>query len=41
MIYVFLPDEATPVWAPMDAEHIQGDEQHISRFKGVILLAEA
>ena len=34
VIYVFLPDEATPVWAPMDAEHVQGDVYRITDCRG-------
>ena len=28
-IYVFLPEENTPVWAPMGAEHVGGDVYRI------------
>ena len=34
IIYVFLPEEAVPVWAPMDAEHVHDDIYRILDDRG-------
>ena len=34
VIYVYLPDEGTDVWAPMDAERIRGDIYRITNDRG-------
>jgi hypothetical protein len=33
-IYVFMPNEAVPVWAPVDAEHVHGDLYRILDCRG-------
>ena len=33
-IYVYLPDEAIDVWAPVDAEHVHGDVFRIVNCRG-------
>jgi len=33
-IYVYLPDEGTDVWAPVDAEHVRDDVYRIVDCRG-------